>query len=76
MSTITIPIADENLEFLQSWTKANGMTLEGYFTAQVESLRRQESRPVHPALIRATGVIKAEVDGRQAYLDHMARKHA
>ncbi len=76
MSTITIPIEDETLEFLQSWTQANGMTLEGYFTAQVESLRRQEGRAVHPALIRATGVIKGDVNGREAYLEHMARKHA
>lgn len=76
MSTITIPIEDETLEFLQSWTKANGMTLEGYFAAQVESLRRQENRPVHPALIRATGVIKSDIDPREAYLEHMAKKHA
>jgi hypothetical protein len=76
MSTVTVPISDENLEFLQTWTKANGMTPESYFSAQVESLRRQEGRPIHPALIRATGVIKADVDGRQAYLEHMAKKHS
>ena len=76
MTTVTVPISDENLEFLQTWTKANGMTPESYFSAQVESLRRQESRPIHPALIRATGVIRDDVDGRQAYLEHMAKKHS
>ncbi|HEY1052664.1 MAG TPA: hypothetical protein VGE39_22995 [Prosthecobacter sp.] len=76
MSTITIPIPDDDLRFLEAWTRDQGTTVEEYFTAQVGSLRRQESRPVHPALIRATGVIKPDVDAREAYLDHMTRKHA
>ena len=76
MSTLTIPISDENLAFLQEWTKVNGMTPEGYVLAQVESLRRKPTRSIHPALIRATGVLKPDVDAREAYIDFMSKKHS
>ncbi len=76
MSTLTIPISDENLSFLKEWTKENGMTPESFVTAQVESLRRPKRRPIHPDVLRATGVIKFDGDPREAYLDYMEKKHA
>ena len=76
MSTLTIPISDENLSFLKELTKENGMTPESFFAAHVESLRRPKCRPLHPDVIRATGVINFEGDPREAYLDHMEKKHA
>ncbi len=76
MSTLTIPISDENLSFLHEWTKENGMTPESFFAAHVDSLRRPKRRPIHPDVIRATGVIQFEGDPREAYLEHMEKKHA
>ncbi len=76
MSTLTIPISDENLSYLQEWTKEIGMTPESFVAAHVESLRRPKRRAIHPAVIRATGVIQFEGDPREAYLEYMEKKHA
>ncbi len=76
MSTITIPIPDEDLRFLESWTRDQGTTVEEFFTREASNLRRQLQAPLHPAVIRATEVIRGDIDEKKEYLDYMERQHA
>lgn len=75
MSTITIPIADEDLRYLTSWTATQGTTVEEFFANEARSLRQHLEAPLHPALVEASGVISQDVDNRD-YLDYLANKHA
>lgn len=76
MSTITIPIADDDLKFLHSWTLAQGTTVEEFFAREANNLRRHLQAPLHPALQRASGVIPADVDVQSEYREHLDEKYS
>lgn len=76
MSTLTIPLDDEDLEFLRSWTRQQGTTPESFLADQAHNLRRHLQTPLHPAVLKASGVIDSEVDAKEEYLNHQERKHA
>jgi len=76
MSTITIPIPDETLSVLESWTREQGITVEQYLSSAATDLSRHLSAPLHPTVIRATGIIRSDIDPEKEHLDHLARKHA
>lgn len=76
MSTITIPIPEEDLRFLEAWTREQGTTVEEFFTREASNLRQHLQAPLHPAVIRATGVIRGDIDAEKEYRDYLERKHA
>jgi hypothetical protein len=76
MSTLTVPIPDEDFEFLRAIAERDGTSPEAFIAKQARLMRERYQRPLHPDVIKATGVIKGDVDVRQDYLDHMERKHA
>ncbi|MDB6004466.1 MAG: hypothetical protein JWR15_1453 [Prosthecobacter sp.] len=76
MSSITIPIPDDDLKFLEAWTRDQGTTVEEFFTREAVNLRKHLQAPLHPAVLRATGVIRGDIDARKEYLEYLERKHA
>lgn len=76
MSTLTVPIPDEDLEFLRALAERAGTSPEAFIAKQTRLMRERYESPLHPDVIRATGVINGDVDVRKEYLDHMERKHA
>ncbi|TDU64126.1 hypothetical protein EI77_04310 [Prosthecobacter fusiformis] len=75
MSTITIPIADDDLAFLHSWTQEQGTTVEEFFSREAHSLRRHLQAPLHPVLQRASGVIHSDIDGVSDHRQHLDDKY-
>ncbi len=75
MSTITVFLADEDLEFLQRFSEAQGTSVGEFLARQARSLRRQLEKPLPAAIITASGIIAAEVDTETEHLDHLQRKH-
>lgn len=76
MSTITIPIEDEDLQYLTQWTATFGVTVEEFFANEARTLRRNLAVPLHSALIQASGIIAPDIDSKEAYLNYMDSKHA
>ena len=76
MSTITIPLPDEDLEFLRAYTSARGISAEAFLAQQAHNLRTHLLRSAHPEVERASGVILPDVDGREAHRAHLEKKHA
>ena len=76
MSTITIPIEDEDLEFLNAWTREVGTTVEAFFAKEASTLRRHLATPLHPDLINASGIISGTTDAEGEHIAHLADKHA
>lgn len=75
MSTITVTLADEDLAFLRSFSKAQGTSAEEILARQAHGLRRRIERPLPPVTLAASGIIAGDVDASKTYLDHIERKH-
>jgi hypothetical protein len=75
MSNITIPLADEDLDFLRSYASAQGTSVEAFLARQARTLREQLQKPIHPKVAAASGVIAPGADD-QEHRAHLEKKHA
>ena len=76
MSTLTVPLPEEDLAFLRAYSQAQGISAEVLLARQARSLREQLQRPVHSEVQAASGIIPASVVGEEAHRAHLAAKHA
>ncbi len=75
MSTITIPMPDEDLAFLRAYSSAQGTSAEAFLARQARNLRRHLQQPVGRDVEDATGIIDRQIDGEASYRDYIERKH-
>ncbi len=75
MSTITVPLPDEDLNFLRSYTSAQGTSAEAFLAQQARNLREHLQRPLPPKVLAASGII-ASGAGEQEHREHLEKKHA
>lgn len=76
MSTLTVPMPEEDLEFLRAYSKAQGISAEALLARQARSLREHLQRAVHPDVNAASGIVAAGVAGNEAHRAHLAAKHS
>ena len=76
MSTLTIPLPDEDLAFLRAYSAAQGISAEALLARQARSFREHLQRPVHPDVAAASGVISAGVASEEARRAHVEKKHS
>jgi hypothetical protein len=76
MSTVTVPLPDEDLAFLREYSAAHGTSVEAFLARQARNLREHLQRPLQPDVMRATGIISPEVAGEDAHREHVEKKHA
>ena len=76
MSTLTIPIPDEDLTFLRAYSAAQGISAEALLARQARNLREHLQRPPHPDVTAASGVIAPDVAGEVAHSEHIEKKHS
>ena len=76
MSTITIPLPDEDLSFLRAYSEAQGTSAEAFLARQARNLREHLQRPLQPDVAAATGIISPEIAGRETHRGHLEQKHA
>ena len=75
MSTITIPLADEDLDFLRAYTEAQGTSAEKFLARQAHNLREQLQRPLPADVAGAAGIIAPGIDAAEMHRGHLDRKH-
>ena len=75
MSTITIPLPDEDLTFLRAYTSAQGTSAEEFLARQARNLREHLQRPLHPRVAATSGIIPEEIAGEEAHREHLQVKH-
>ena len=75
MSTITIPLPDEDLTFLRAYTSAQGTSAEEFLARQARNLREHLQRPLRPEVEAASGIIPAEIVGKKTHREHLRAKH-
>jgi hypothetical protein len=75
MSTITIPLADEDLTFLRAWSKTQGTSPEAFLAQQARNLRQHLQKPLQPQVAAASGIILQEVAGEEKHREHVEKKH-
>lgn len=72
--TIRLPV--EEVEFLRAYAEQHGTTVANLVAHYARGLRGASERAPHPANLQFTGSIPPEVDVREAYVEHMMRKHS
>ena len=76
MSTLTIPMPDEDLAFLRAYSEAQGISAEALLARQARSLRERLQRRVHPEVKAASGIISANVASEEAHRAYLEAKHS
>lgn len=71
MSTITIPLPDEDLSFLRAYSDAHGTSAEAFLARQARNLRERLQRPLHPEVEAASGIISTELAAKEAHREHL-----
>lgn len=75
MSTISIPLPDEDLDFLRTFASGQGTTAEQFLARHARTLRLNLQAPLHPDVAAATGVLRASADPQSDYMEYLERKH-
>lgn len=75
MSTIVVPLPEEDLAFLRSFSASQGTSAEAFLARQAHNLREHLQRPLRPEVMRATGIISPEVAGEATHREHLEKKH-
>jgi len=79
MSTLTVELPEEDLQFLKTWTHAMGTSVEAWVAHQARHLRETTTRPVHPHVEAATGILPDDgrdySEYRKEYLEYLEEKH-
>lgn len=79
MANLTVPMPEEDLQFLVQWTAALGTSAEAWVADYARNLREAADRGTHAHVIAATGVLpddgKDYSDYRERHLDSLEEKH-
>src|ERR1700722_6401781 len=75
MSTITVPLPDEDLTFLRAWSKTQGTSVEAFLAQQARNLRQRLQNPLHPDVAAASGIISPKIVGGEKHREHLEKKH-
>ena len=75
MSTITIPMPEEDLSFLRAYSSSLGTSAEAFLAQQAHNLRRHLQQPIQRDVRDASGIVSPGLDAEQAYRDHLDKKH-
>lgn len=76
MSTITVRLPDEDLDFLRSFSAAQGSSAEAFLERRARNSREHLQRPLRPEVLKATDIIAQEVACEESYREHLEKKHA
>ncbi len=76
MTFLSVPVAEEDFTFLQTWASKHGTTVESFLAEQAHALRMRLQQPIHPAVLQATGVLEKVSDGNAEHLEYLEKKHA
>ena len=76
MSTITIPLPEEDLTFLRAYSNALGTSAEEFLARQARSLREYLQRPLQPEVLAASGIISPGASAKDTHREHLDNKHS
>ena len=74
MSTIIVPLPDEDLAFLRAWSEKQGTSAEEFLARQARNLRERLQKPLHPDVAAAIGIISPDAD-EETYHRYLEKKY-
>jgi hypothetical protein len=75
VSTITIPMPEEDLSFLRAYSSALGTSAEAFLAQQAHNLRRHLQQPIQQDVEEAGGIISPSINAAQTHREHLDKKH-
>ena len=71
---LTVQLPEAEAHILETYAKAHASSVGELLTRFARRLHRSPSAP-HPANLKFTGTVPADVDARQEHRRHLERKH-
>lgn len=77
MSTrkLTVRLPEEDIDFAKTYAARHGMTLTELIDRYLKQLRRRPEGDLHPDILRFSGIVPNDFDGRKEYRDAVEDKH-
>jgi CHASE2 domain-containing sensor protein len=69
---LTVQLPQAEVQFLEAYAQAHSLSLAELLA---RFARRLQPRPPHPANLKFTGAVPANVDARAEYRRHLEKKH-
>ena len=69
---LKVQLPEDEVHFLESYARQHAISVAELLTRYA---RRLHPRASHPANIKLTGTIPADIDATEEYLQHVERKH-
>ena len=60
---LTIHLPEEEIEFAKRYAARHGLTITQLIDRYLRRLQRQEEGPLHPDIVRFSGIIPSEAEG-------------
>jgi len=76
MSTLIVPLPDEDLAFLETYSAAQGTSAGELLAVQARRLREFLQSEIHGDIVDAVGIIDPGVSAEPAFLSHLEEKHS
>ncbi len=72
---LTIRLPEEDIDFARDYAAEHGMTMTELIDRYLKSLQTRHKGPLADEIVRFSGIIPADIDGRREYHEGMAKKH-
>ena len=66
---------EKEVEFLKNYAQEHGTTVAEIFARYVKRLKSSEKKPIHPDIVKITGLVPRNLDAQSEYRQHLLDKH-
>jgi hypothetical protein len=72
---LTVRLPREEIELAKQYAQEHRVTVAELFDRYLRRLQEASGATIHPEVERISGLVPPDVDAKELYLDHLARKH-
>ena len=72
---LTVRLPKEEIEFAKQYAQEHRVTVAELFDRYLRRLQDASGAAIHPAVEKISGLVPADVDAREVYLEHLVSKH-
>ncbi|HWN43448.1 MAG TPA: DUF6364 family protein [Thermoanaerobaculia bacterium] len=72
---LTVRLPREEIEFAKQYALEHRVTVAELFDRYLRRLQGASGATIHPEVEKISGLVPPDVDAKESYMDHLARKH-
>ncbi len=72
---LTVRLPKEEIEFAKQYAQEHQVTVADLFDRYLRRLQDASGSTIHPEVEKISGLVPSDVDAKELYSEHLARKH-